>query len=163
MRAHQHAAGIKDQSITKSIGGNSSKIHLAVDANGNPFEFTIGDVTTHDVKVASDLIDYLSLEETEMLCADKGYDSELLREKIEKTQTKANIPKKCNSKSSNKHMDWYLYKIRDLIENAFARLKHFRGIATRYDKLKQNYANSVALACILFGYHYEMSTDPNQE
>ncbi len=45
-------------------------------------------------------------------------------------------------------MDWYLYKIRHLVENTFARLKHFRGIATRYDKLKRNYENSVALACI---------------
>lgn len=148
VRAHQHATGIKDQAISKSVGGNSSKIHLAVDANGNPIEFIIGDGTTHDVKVAPDLIDCLNLEETKILCADKGYDSQLLREKIKNTQTKANIPKKCNSKSNNEHMDWYLYKIRHLVENTFARLKQFRGIATRYDKLKQNYENSVALACI---------------
>ena len=148
VRAHQHATGVKDQAISKSIGGNSSKIHLAVDANGNPIEFIIGDGKTHDVKVAPHLIDALDLKDTEILCADKGYDSELLREKIENTDTKANIPKKCNSKSSSQHMDWYLYKIRHLVENAFARLKHFRGIATRYDKLKQNYENSVALACI---------------
>lgn len=37
----------------------------------------VGDGTTHDVKVAPDLIDCLNLEETEILCADKGYDSEL--------------------------------------------------------------------------------------
>lgn len=148
VRAHQHASGIKGQCISKSIGGNSSKIHLAVDANGNPIEFIIGDGTTHDVKVAPDLIDALNLKDTEVLCADKGYDSELLRERIKNTRTKANIPKKRNSQSSNEYMDWYLYKIRHLVENAFARLKHFRGIATRYDKLKQNYENSVALACI---------------
>ncbi|NNH27211.1 IS5 family transposase [Acinetobacter terrestris] len=148
VRAHQHATGIYHQAISKSIGGNSSKIHLAVDANGNPIEFIIGDGTTHDVKVAPDLIDSLDLKETKILCADKGYDSGPLREKIEKNQTKANIPKKCDSKSSNQHMDWYLYKIRHLVENTFARLKHFRGIATRYDKLKRNYENSVALACI---------------
>ncbi|AMW79284.1 hypothetical protein AMD27_10520 [Acinetobacter sp. TGL-Y2] len=40
-------------SISKSIGGNSSKIHLAVEANGNRMEFIMGDGTTHDVKVAS--------------------------------------------------------------------------------------------------------------
>ena len=148
VKAHQHATGIKNQSISRSIGGNSSKIHLAVDANGNPIEFIIGDGTTHDVKVAPTLIDSLDLKETEILCADKGYDSEPIREKIENTLTKANIPKKRNAKTSNEHMDWYLYKIRHLVENAFARLKHFRGIATRYDKLKQNYENSVALACI---------------
>lgn len=148
VRAHQQAAGVKGQCISKSIGGDSSKIHLAVDANGNPIEFIIGDGTTHDVKVSPDLIDALNLEDTEVLCTDKGYDSALLREKVKSTRTKANIPKKRNSQSSNEYMDWYLYKIRHLIENTFARLKHFRGIATRYDKLKQNYENSVALACI---------------
>ncbi|MFP0675826.1 IS5/IS1182 family transposase, partial [Acinetobacter baumannii] len=35
--------------------------------------------------------------------------------------------------SNNDHMDWYLYKIRHLVENMFCRLKQFRGIATRYD------------------------------
>ena len=85
VRAHQHATGINHQAISKSIGGNSSKIHLAVDANGNPIEFIIGDGTTHDVKVAPDLIDALDLKETKVLCADKGYDSDLLRTKIEDT------------------------------------------------------------------------------
>ena len=90
----------------------------------------------------------LDLEQTEILCADKGSDSEPLRNQIKVTKTKANIPKKSNTKTSNDHMDWYLYKIRHLVENTFARLKHFRGVATRYDKLKRNYENSVALACI---------------
>ncbi len=45
-------------------------------------------------------------------------------------------------------MDWYLYKIRHLIENAFARLKQFKGVARCYDKLEGNYGNSVALAWI---------------
>ena len=148
VRAHQHSTGIKDQDIGRRIGGNSSKIHLAVDSNGNPIAFIISDGTTHDVKIAPDLVTLLDLEQTEILCADKGYDSEPLRSQIKVTKTKANIPKKSNTKTSNDHMDWYLYKIRHLVENTFARLKHFRGIATRYDKLKRNYENSVALACI---------------
>ncbi|VXA83845.1 transposase (fragment) [Acinetobacter sp. 8I-beige] len=45
-------------------------------------------------------------------------------------------------------MHWYLYKIRKLVKNTFAKIKQFRGIATPYDKLKQNHENSVALACI---------------
>ncbi len=148
VRAHQHSAGIANQSISKSVGGNSSKIHLIVDAHGNPIDFMITDGTTHDVKVAPDLISTLDLKETKVVCADKGYDSEPLREQIRKTGTKANIPKKTNSQSNNDHMDWYLYKIRHLVENMFCRLKQFRGIATRYDKLKRNYQSSVALACI---------------
>lgn len=63
VRAHQHATGIYHQAISKSIGGNSPKIHLAVDTNGNPIEFIIRDGTTHDVKVAPDLIDCLDLKE----------------------------------------------------------------------------------------------------
>lgn len=148
IRAHQHSAGIKNQDISKSIGGNSSKIHLAVDADGNPIEVIISDGTTHDVKVAPDLVSKLDLNSTETLCADKGYDSETLREQIKKTKTHANIPRKSNTQLNNDHMDWHLYKIRHLVENTFARLKQFRGIATRYDKLKRNYKSAVALACI---------------
>lgn len=148
VRAHQHSTGIQDQAISKSVGGNSSKIHLAVDANGNPVEFIISDGTTNDVKVAPDLLELLCLEHTEVVCMDKGYDSEKLREQIRERNTHANIPKRANTKSNNDHMDWYLYKIRHLVENAFARLKQFRGIATRFDKLKRNYEGAVALACI---------------
>ena len=52
-------------------------------------------------------------------------------------------------RKKNKDMDWYLYKIRHLVENTFARLKHYRSIATRYDKLKRNYLSMVLLGCIM--------------
>ena len=71
VRAHQHSAGLKNQDISKSIGGNSSKIHLAIDSNGNPIEFIISDGTTHDIKIAPDLVSKLDLTESEILCADK--------------------------------------------------------------------------------------------
>ena len=103
---------------------------------------------THDIKVAPKLVNSINLCNTEILYANKGYDSELFRKQIEKTETQANIPKKSNTLSNNDHEDWYLYKIRHLAENVFARLKHFRGIATHYDRLKQSYENSVALACM---------------
>ena len=148
VRAHQHSAGIKNQDISKSIGGNSSKIHLAIDSNGNPIEFIISDGTSHDMKIAPDLVSKLDLSESEMLCADKGYDSESLRKQIQDNKTKPNIPRKSNTKSSNDHMDWYMYKIRHLVETSFFRLKQFRGIATRYDKLKRNYHSAIALAFI---------------
>jgi transposase len=46
-------------------------------------------------------------------------------------------------------MDWGLYKYRHLVENVFARIKHFRGLATRFDKLKRNYVSVVAMVCSL--------------
>jgi len=57
------------------------------------------------------------------------------------------IPKKKNSISKNKKYDEDIYRPRHQVENLFARLKHFRGIATRFDKLKRNYEGTVALAC----------------
>ncbi|ERL56214.1 ISSod6 transposase, IS1301 [Psychrobacter aquaticus CMS 56] len=45
-------------------------------------------------------------------------------------------------------MDWYLYRCRHLVENTLARLKHFRGSATSYDKLKDSYGTAIILACV---------------
>ena len=99
---------------------------FAVDfGNPNSIEIMITNGTTHNVKVAPELVTKLDLEETEILCADKGYDSEPLREQIRATDTQAKILRKSNTQSNNIHMEWNLYKIRHLVENTFARLKHF--------------------------------------
>ena len=149
IKAHQHSSGANEtaQAISKSVAGRATKIHLAVDAHGNPISFIVSDGTTHDVKVAPDLVDNIDLSDTDILCADKGYDSDALREPIKRAGSFDNIPRKQNTKLDNNHMDWDLYKVRHLVENAFAHLKRFRAIATRYDKLKQSYENTVALAC----------------
>lgn len=81
--------------------------------------------------------------------ADKGYDSESIREQVRAKKAIPVIPRKRNSKTGNADMDWCLYKYRHLVENVFARLKHYRGIATRYDKLQINYASTLALGCCL--------------
>ena len=57
------------------------------------------------------------------------------------------IPRRSSSVIGNADMGWSLYRHRHLVENAIARLKHFRGLATRYDKLKRNYQSSAAMAC----------------
>ena len=80
--------------------------------------------------------------------ADKGYDSEKIREYARNHAMIAVIPRKSNSAKSNPEFDAYLYKLRHLVENAFARLKHFRSIATRFDKLARNYKAMLRLACI---------------
>ena len=152
IKAHQHINGCyeNEQAISKSVAGRASKIHLAVDAHGNPITFIITDGTTHDVKVAPDLVGGIDLSDTAIVCADKGYDSDDsddLRGHIEQMNTNSNIPRRGNSKTGNSHMDWDLYKIRHLVKNAFASLKRFRSIATRFDKLKKSYENNVALAC----------------
>lgn len=150
IRAHQHSTGavkVKDenQAIGKSRGGNTTKIHMAVDAHGLPIEFELTGGEVHDCKAAPEFIEKLPV--SEYVIADKGYDSEELRELIRKRSSIPVIPRKSNSTVGNADMDWCLYKYRHLVENVFARLKHFRSIATRYDKLKRNYESMLALAC----------------
>lgn len=148
--AHQHATGASThecESIGKSRGGNTTKIHLAVDSYGLPIDFLLTGGEVHDSKAAPELI--ARLPDADAVVADKGYDSELIRELIRQKSGKPEIPRKANSKTGNADIDWYLYKYRHLVENAFARLKHYRAIATRYDKLARNYASTLALACCM--------------
>lgn len=97
------------------------------------------------MQVAPELIELLPHSDYKI--ADKGYDSEELRQQIREQNSIPIIPRKSNSTIGNKDIDWGLYQYRHLIENVFARLKHFRAIATRYDKLKRNYKSMLALAC----------------
>ena len=116
-------------------------------AHSNSIIFILSDSTTHDVKVAPDLVDKVDLSNTEILCADKGYDSEALREHIKQAGTRDNIPRKAKTKSSNDHIDQDVYNVCHLVENAFAKLKTYRTVATRSDELKQSYENTGALTC----------------
>lgn len=152
VKAHQHstgAAGSRDEAIGKSVAGNTTKIHMAADACGFPIDFIITGGEVHDCKVAPALIAQLPF--SDYTIADKGYDSEALRDLIREKSSTPIIPRKSNSTLGNNDMDWGLYKYRHLVENVFARLKHFRAIATRYDKLKQNYTSMLALACAYIG------------
>lgn len=148
VRAHQHSAGASgqgDEGIGKSCGGNTSKIHMAVDSYGLPIAFKVTGGEVSDCTVAPELLE--ALPPAEAVVADRGYDSQQVRQQIEKKGAKALIPRKKNSLIGNYSMDWYLYGLRHLVENIFARLKHFRAVATRYDKLKRNYESTVAMAC----------------
>ncbi len=107
IKAHQHSSGSNeiDQAISKSVAGRATNIHLAVDAHDTLLTFILSDGTTHDAKVAPDLIDKIDLSNTEVLCADKGYDSEALREQIKQARCCNKIPRKRNTQSDNNHMD----------------------------------------------------------
>jgi transposase len=148
VKAHQHSTGAAsegDEAIGKSVAGNTTKIHMAVDAYGLPIDFEITGGEVHDCKIAPEF--FAKLPDADYLIADKGYDSEELRDLVRARSSVPVIPRKSNSKTGNDDIDWGLYKYRHLVENIFARLKHFRSIATRYDKLKRNYASLIALAC----------------
>lgn len=147
VKTHQDGANVKspnEQAIGKSRGGNSTKIHLAVDSGGFPVYFEISGGQAHDVSYGESLI--LSSPKAEVVVADKGYDSQTLRELVNKRGAKHVIPRKGNSKQGNGDIDWCMYRYRHLVENAFLKIKKYRAVATRYDKLARNYQSVVALA-----------------
>ena len=100
----------------------------------------------HDCPVAERLI--RRVKSPERLLGDKAYDSAELREKLGESATKPVIPNRCN-RTQPFNFSKRLYKLRWRIENAFNRLKDFRRIATRYDRLARNYLASVCLAAAL--------------
>lgn len=77
--------------------------------------------------------------------ADKAYDSDLIVGHLQASNIKAVIPPRC-TRLVQRRFDKHLYKNRNLVERFFCRIKQFRRIATRYDKLAQRFASFVALA-----------------
>lgn len=150
VRAHQHSSGAvtrDDETIGKSCGGRSTKIHLAVDSHGLPVHFELSGGQIHDITHAESLV--INAPDPDFVIADKGYDSEHFREIVKQVGATPGIPYRRNSRKSDKQIDNCLYRYRHLVENAFARMKHYRAIATRYDKLERNYASMLTLACII--------------
>ena len=79
--------------------------------------------------------------------ADRGYDADAIREEIEGAGVEAVIPAKVNRRDPAPH-DQTKYKLRNLIERLFNKLKNWRRVATRYDKTKESYLGFVALASV---------------
>ena len=82
------------------------------------------------------------------LLADKGYDANSLRDRLAMTKTEAVIPSTRSRKVPIPY-DEEAYCNRNLIERAFCKLKDWRRIATRYDKLAINFASAVAIAAVI--------------
>jgi putative transposase len=85
--------------------------------------------------------------EADAMLADKGYDADHLCDKIAETGTEVVVPPKRNRKVQRPY-DTELYKERNRIERFFNKLKQFRRVATRYDKLLANFMGFVKLAAI---------------
>ena len=82
------------------------------------------------------------------LLGDKGYDANSLRKMLREANIVPVIPGRRNRKRKITY-DKQRYKERHLVENAFCRLKDFRRVATRYDKLARNFLSAVALATLV--------------
>ena len=106
---------------------------MTADATGKPLRFCLSGANEADITQANTLLAHEMRDATAVI-ADKGYDSDALVAEIEAAGARAVIPPRCN-RTTKRRWSKRLYRDRHLIENLFARLKQFRRLATRYDKL----------------------------
>jgi transposase len=134
------------QAIGRSRGGRTTKIHAVVDCLGRLIAFEITPGQLGDVRVAGSLL--AAMPAARLCIADTAYDSNGLRQFLSERGTQPVIPNNPTRKRFHP-FDVDAYKQRNLIERMFCRLKDWRRIATRYDKLATNFAAAVAIATIV--------------
>lgn len=127
------SGGQEGQALGRSRGGFSTKIHACVDALGNPLRFRLTGGQRHDITQAEDLIADLDFER---VIADRSYDAEAFLRQIAEKEAEAVIPPRKNRKESREY-DLHLYKERHLIECFFNKIKHYRRLFSRFEKLDQ--------------------------
>ena len=127
----------------RSRGGLTTKIHALVDANGLPVMLKLTEGQAHDGRSAADML--AGLGPGQILMADRAYDSDALRHTMKAQGAWANI-KPMPGRVRVPAFSPFLYRYRNLVERFFKKLKHFRAIATRYEKHAANYLALLKLA-----------------
>jgi len=117
-----------------------------VDALGNPVAFSLTPGQAADLGQAEPLLEDV---EPQAFLADKAYDADALIQTLEERGITPVIPPKAN-RVTPRQTDFALYRERNLVERFFNKLKHFRAIATRYDKTARNFLAAVQLVAITF-------------
>ena len=117
-----------------------------VDALGNPIAFSLTPGQASDLGQAQPLLENV---EPQAFLADKAYDADDLIQTLDQREITPVIPSKANRREP-RQTDFALYRERNLVERFFNKLKHFRAIATRYDKTARNFLAAVQLVAITF-------------
>ncbi len=134
----------------------STKINAVVDEAGLPIRLSISPGQASDKAAAPALID--SLTRTAHVVADRGYDAMALVERIRSRGAQAHIPTQKDRKVQ-RSVDRTIYRQRNFVERYFNKIKHFRRVATRYEKLAVTFLSAVALASArLWTRAYESTT-----
>jgi len=121
----------------------TTKIHALVDANGLPIRLKLTEGQAHDGRSAADMLDGIGAGQ--ILLADRAYDSDGLRQSLKERGAWANVKPLANRKTMPA-FSHFLYRYRNLVERFFNKLKHFRAVATRFEKHDANYLALVKLA-----------------
>lgn len=136
----------KDKAVGRSRGGLNTKIHAVVDGLGNPVGFLLSAGNDHDSIHAIALLENIELTGSNVL-ADKAYGANSIRAFITENGAYYTIPPQSNV-SEPWSVDWHRYKERHLVECFFQKIKWFRRVATRYDKLDASFLACIHLAAI---------------
>lgn len=148
-KVHQSANGgekKENKAVGVSRGGRNTKIHTLVDGLGNPLVFLLSPGNEHDATHAVPLLSQINIEGSNIL-GDKAYGAKVIRNYIDSQNATYTIPPKSDV-IDPWYVDWYTYKERHLIECFFQKLKWFRRIFTRYDKLDTSFLAFVYIGAI---------------
>jgi len=129
----------------RSRGGLTTKIHALVDARGLPIKLKLTEGQAHDGRSAADMLN--DLGEGQILLADSAYDSDAMRASLKTRGAWANV-KPMPTRKQVPAFSKFLYRYRNAVERFFNKIKHFRAVATRYEKHDDNFLALVKLASI---------------
>jgi len=118
---------------------------MIVDALGNPLALSLTGGQVHDITQAQAL---LALVQPEAMLGDRGYDADHFVDSLTARAIRVVIPPKSNRKVQ-RDCDFALYCERNLVERFFCIIKHFRAVATRYEKTARNFLAGLHLVCAL--------------
>jgi transposase len=150
VKAHRSAAGAKGGSGRKRsvarAGGRTSKIHCLANDRGRPAAFALTPGNVADISMAMPLLG--AARSPKNLIADKAYDADSLRNWLRFRRIKAVIPSTA-TRTVPYPLDHAVYRRRNLIERLFCRLKNWRRLAARYDRLARNYLAALGLIAVV--------------
>ena len=138
--------GAQGQDFGRSRGGFSTKIHLRTNAEGLPIGIILSPGEAHDSTAYADLMDERD-SDPGILLADRGYDSDAIRQDARDRGTTPEIPTKRNRRIQHS-VARSLYALRNRIERCFNKLKNNRRIATRYNQTSSSFLGFVLLSSI---------------
>ncbi|WP_188263030.1 IS5 family transposase [Azospirillum tabaci] len=161
IRAHVHAAGARHtsgkQALGRSRGGFSTKLYLRADAEGRPVALHLSGGERHDLLGVGPLFEQGALRsgkrrrprwKPDAMIVDKAYSAAWLLDVLRRKRIVPIIPSRADQ-PRNPDFDRAAYRRRNLVERLVGKLKQFRRVATRYDKLDAHYLAFVQIASVM--------------
>jgi transposase len=156
------------QALGRSRGGLTTKVHLACDGRGLPLAVAVTPGNVNDSTVFDAVLNAVRVPRAgvgrprrrpDVVIADKAYSSRAIRQRLRRRGIRAVIPERTDQKANRTRrgrtggrppaFDRDLYKARNVVERCFNRLKQFRAVATRFDKLAARYRAGLHLAALI--------------